>query len=212
MIPIPVWEEFLWRLREKNLDEKKEVGRPAGAAPRSSRAEQIWRAITSAGSMVTWGRLSLLCGLWLCTPPPSLGAHRYPGGSLVEWEMQIPIHLRFWLWEGSSEAGSKCCAPLGQHTCLCVLGMLAPGRHVSQSREAWLMVRQVVPALHPGFSFCLAQAFSLPSRHSCQRLLSSGLQGTVSNQKNLVQTPGSPSLIMCVWHIVLKPPCLFLQL
>lgn len=33
MIPIPVWEA--WQLRERNLDEKKEVGRPAGAAPRT---------------------------------------------------------------------------------------------------------------------------------------------------------------------------------
>jgi hypothetical protein len=28
MIPIPIWEELPWMLREKNLDEKNEVGRP----------------------------------------------------------------------------------------------------------------------------------------------------------------------------------------
>lgn len=41
------------------------------------------------------------------------------------------------------------------------------------SEQAWLMVGQKVPALHASFYSCPAQALSLPSRHSCQRLLSS---------------------------------------
>lgn len=51
--------------------EKKKVRRPARAAPRSSRAEQIWRAVSSAGSMVTQGRVILT--VWsLADPLPQL--------------------------------------------------------------------------------------------------------------------------------------------